>query len=506
MSEYQNGLPTGWDRKYDEKSGKHYYVNHYSKTTTWDDPRFIKHGTPKYTNNITVDYIPLQHRSPEIRRNSVYPNHSPPIEAFGSHSIRLQDKKSPRSPLRLRSAKVQDAASGGNLENSVAKISAMFPTVSETHIKLLLNKYLNREALVISALQVEKHPITTPGPFATPPPQRNIEIKANDPISRSGSPHCGFRPSPKSTSNLHSSPKLKLRYMKSLFPHADETIILECLQNNENSIQKTSENLNEMGYRKRESVKVATPNSKTTKDLSENVDATVEKSKTPSPLPLKIRTNEEKTKIKEMLREKYEDVAEHLITIALESVNFDEQRANQILKIMKQEDEDQKSSCQQSKIDGKPESIDETEGITPGSSIKSHIPITQSRQSIKSLLKAEKKDNGNTNRFSRVIDTDSLHFKSANLSNTQGHNDAITRGPNQKLLLENYVQWQGSNRSLTKGPQNLARGPNKSFLSRKIYTPCGPNAELRKGPGFGFAKESIFNQMKAILVGESRLN
>lgn len=34
----------------------------------------------------------------------------------------------------------------------------------------LMSRYHNREAVVISALQVEKHPLTTPGPFATPPP------------------------------------------------------------------------------------------------------------------------------------------------------------------------------------------------------------------------------------------------------------------------------------------------------------------------------------------------
>ena len=34
-----------------------------------------------------------------------------------------------------------------------------------------MNRYHNREAVVISALQVEKHPLTTPGPY-TPPVQR----------------------------------------------------------------------------------------------------------------------------------------------------------------------------------------------------------------------------------------------------------------------------------------------------------------------------------------------
>lgn len=38
-------------------------------------------------------------------------------------------------------------------------------------------RYHNREAVVISALQVEKHPLTTPGPY-TPPVQRSFHTTA----------------------------------------------------------------------------------------------------------------------------------------------------------------------------------------------------------------------------------------------------------------------------------------------------------------------------------------
>lgn len=48
---------------------------------------------------------------------------------------------------------------------------------------------------------------------------------------------------------------ISCRYMKSIFPKADETIILEVLQNNENSIQRSSDILRDMGYEKKETVK-----------------------------------------------------------------------------------------------------------------------------------------------------------------------------------------------------------------------------------------------------------
>lgn len=45
------------------------------------------------------------------------------------------------SPLSVKSSKVQDTnLTVTDTEEAVVKISALFPTVSETHIKLLLKK------------------------------------------------------------------------------------------------------------------------------------------------------------------------------------------------------------------------------------------------------------------------------------------------------------------------------------------------------------------------------
>lgn len=106
-------------------------------------------------------------------------------------------------------------------------------------MKIKTKRYYNREAVVISALQVEKHPLTTPGPYSTPPlPRHPLSKKPSlitmtPPMSRFepftsrtaspiparpasscasasyGSPRVGegFRSSPKP----HSSPKMKLR-------------------------------------------------------------------------------------------------------------------------------------------------------------------------------------------------------------------------------------------------------------------------------------------------------
>jgi hypothetical protein len=32
-------LPEGWERRYDQATGRHYFVNHVNRTTQWEDPR-----------------------------------------------------------------------------------------------------------------------------------------------------------------------------------------------------------------------------------------------------------------------------------------------------------------------------------------------------------------------------------------------------------------------------------------------------------------------------------
>uniref|UniRef100_V9I9H3 WW domain-containing protein n=1 Tax=Apis cerana TaxID=7461 RepID=V9I9H3_APICE len=32
-------LPPGWECRYDIRSGRPYFINHFNRTTTWEDPR-----------------------------------------------------------------------------------------------------------------------------------------------------------------------------------------------------------------------------------------------------------------------------------------------------------------------------------------------------------------------------------------------------------------------------------------------------------------------------------
>ncbi|XP_019874371.1 uncharacterized protein LOC109602451 isoform X3 [Aethina tumida] len=432
MADSNDNLPPGWECKVDAKSGKPYFVNHYTKTTTWDDPRPSRRiqlqGTPRHFTNMSVEHIPLQHGSPVMGWKS----QSPAFQKLGQYSPRsvpFQEMRSIQrmSPLSVRGNKVQDSSLTilPDAEDPVTKINAMFPTVSETHIKMLMK-------------------------------------------------NC--------------------RYMKSIFPQAEETIILEILQSNDNNIQKSSEVLKDMGFEKKDAVKAAQQKMEAKKE--EDKIEEIKEDKPPTPPPI-LRTLEEKEAMKQQLKEKYKDVPDHLIKIALESVDFDESRASQILQIMVQEDRknDEKVNIVQ---------VEETEEISElDSPAPSTIPVSQSRLSLKSLLKSEKNDKDKPS-FNRVIEEGNNDYKSCYLGNTHGHNSDIVKGANESLLLEDYVKWQGPNPGLRKGPQGLAKGSNKSLLSNRSYRACGQNPELRKGPMFALAKGSIVSQMKSLIVGDSR--
>ncbi|KAK4877196.1 hypothetical protein RN001_009702 [Aquatica leii] len=392
MAELQNPLPSGWDCLLDKRTGRPYYVNHFTKTTTWDDPR-------------------LQSR--RYQASIPHPIELTVLQDFG------HIRNSPRTS-RMQDTTLTTAV---NTEEAVTKISTMFPTVSDTHIRLLLKKY-----------------------------------------------------------------------MKFIFPKAEETMILDILSSNDNNIQKASEILKDMGYEKRENAK---PSRAVIKPEPPKVE---------EPMPRvepKMKTVADKKIIQSKIEAKYKDVPGQVITIALDSVDFDEQRAEQILDIMVQEENDKT----------------ENGNITNNQSIEeilvdpltNTVPVSQSRQSLKSLLKTEKSDYSmkESASFSRVLEetADDMagDFKSPNITDTNGANRSLVRGANQELLLEDYIKWQGPQPRLHQGPlKGLAKGPNPSLLNSRTYQACGPNAELRKGPKIGLAKGSIFSQFKGVLVGESR--
>lgn len=80
--------------------------------------------------------------------------------------------------------------------------------------------------------------------------------------------------------------------MKSIYPKAEETLLLDILANADNNVQKASEKLNTMGYEKRDT----TAPKVTNRNIEEQVlKERYEAENTPPPQP-KFKSNEEKQK------------------------------------------------------------------------------------------------------------------------------------------------------------------------------------------------------------------
>jgi len=275
-----------------------------------------------------------------------------------------------------------------NQEQAIAKIAAMFPTVEESHIRDLYKKYHGSQAVVMSALQVAKHPIATPGPATayTPPPSRHATLPGvasgvMGGITMTGSlpynyppymtPTMGARdmssinqssgyPTPRpgtAASDLdtsycmgspqisgnpfrsfpkpHSSPKMKLRYLKSVFPTVEEYLLLDVLANSDNNVQKAADKLVKMGYVKRE-----TPAGPRLHAKKKEEERLAEK-RTPLPKPPPIKTEKEKEDLRKKMKDKYEkryDIPERILFMALESVLYDEEQANNLVTSMIEDD------------------------------------------------------------------------------------------------------------------------------------------------------------------------
>ncbi|CAK9830671.1 BAG family molecular chaperone regulator 3 [Anthophora retusa] len=521
-------LPPGWECRYDIRSGRPYFINHFNRTTTWEDPRVRYWQYSQYIQSqnsmalssattITSQDITMQtggngsgghlsytgaHRAPQI-----YPSPSPyhnPQFAFLPPS--LQDLK---TPLSLKSVstmtnRLGDLTLGSptpvkNMETNltqnsdsemqVAKINAMFPTVSETHIRLLLKKYHNRAALVVSALQVEKNPLCAPGP-CTP-----VGVHSNYAIPRwrlpphaihaalTLSPPRGVRPAP-------NSPKMKLRYLKNVFPKVEETMLLDILEQSDNNVQKASEKLIDLGYEKRNPT---APKSLRKRKEEERIKNEQQTAPTPPP---RMKSLEEKNKMKVRLMEKYKSVPERVIMLAMDSVDYDEERAIHILNIMVAEEATRPlctSSSQSSKSDERKDSPPVTEAVKlTASPIKKIVKDPDAEKSKRSKNKIEipKVSRGTST-------TEDNEYKSPYLTKPAGPNPDLPKGANNDLLLPDYAPWSGPDPNLlTKEvhSKTIANGHDTNLISENRCIARGPNPELRKGPLKELTRGSIYSQ------------
>ncbi|EZA62599.1 BAG family molecular chaperone regulator [Ooceraea biroi] len=413
----RNQLPPGWECRYDIRSGRPYFINHFNRTTTWEDPRVRYWQYSQYVQSqnstalssattTTSQDIPMQELKTPLSLKST----SAMTTRFGDMTL--------GSPTPVRNTETSFTQNSDS-ESQVAKINAVFPTVSDTHIRLLLKKYL-----------------------------------------------------------------------KNVFPKVDETILLDILEQSDNNVQKASEKLIELGYEKRN----PTVPAKALAKKKEEEEQTRNEQTAPTPPP-RMKSAEEKTKMKARLTEKYKTVPDRVVMLAMDSVDYDEERAIHILDIVVSEEATRPlctSSSQSSKSDERKDSPPVTEAIKlTASPIKK---INRDGEGEKSKRSKNKTEIPKVSRGTST--TEDKEYKSPYLIKPIGSNSDLAKGANNDLLLPDYAPWSGPDPNLlVKQPfSGLAMGRDGSLLSTTHCFTKGPQSELRKGPIRGLAQGSIYSQ------------
>lgn len=410
-------LPPGWECRYDIRSGRPYFINHFNRTTTWEDPRvrywqysqYVQSQNSSSATTTTSQDIPMQELKTPLSLKST----SAVTTRFGDLTL-----GSPTPATKTETSFTQNS----DFELQVAKINAVFPTVSDTHIRLLLKKYL-----------------------------------------------------------------------KNIFPKVDETILLDILEQSDNNVQKASEKLINLGYEKRNPTLPAKALAKKKeKEQAQNQQVA------PTPPP-RIKSLEEKNKMKTRLMEKYKTVPDRVVMLAMDSVDYDEERAIHILDIVVAEEATRPlctSSSQSSRSDERKDSPPMTEAIKlTASPIKKTSKDTETEKSKRSKNKTEipKVSRGTST-------TEDKEYKSPYLTKPIGSNSDLPKGANNDLLLPDYAPWSGPDPNLLSKQsfsRSLAVGHDTSLLSGNHCLAKGPQSELRKGPLRGLAQGSIYSQRNA---------
>ncbi|XP_017048632.1 uncharacterized protein LOC108093185 isoform X3 [Drosophila ficusphila] len=292
-------MPPGWDCKYDQTTGNCYYINYLTKAMQLEDPRGRSYRQLQ-NERCSTESIALQQlvSQPQTSHNSspyhVHPsNNLTAIRAF-------QERQQP-TLHNVSTSPLLSASSRGHLE-----MSSPLPFQ-----RARLGANMSRRSTIQETS------------FTTQAETDAVVTKIQNMFPTAGENHIRL---------------LLKRYMKNIFPKADEELLLDILANADNNVQFASEKLISLGYTKREMQQPHRPNNRPP-ELNQDQQAAGDQGTVHIPLRPKEYTEEEKTKMQTLLKEKYPQIAERIILMALESVNYAEDRATQILQIVQDEDE-----------------------------------------------------------------------------------------------------------------------------------------------------------------------
>ncbi|KAG8176052.1 hypothetical protein JTE90_006833 [Oedothorax gibbosus] len=587
----QEALPAGWECRYDPRTGRHYFLNHLEHITTWEDPRLrpstIGQAYAPYYGSGTYSFTVTSPPPPPTPPPPI--TSTPPLSSIryieeegsggGYYTPRIYTQGgyipnygSPKTPYRFKQENSVQVD-----ERILMKLCVQFPTVEEGHIWQLLKQYHNRENVVVSALLAEGQPrAQTHSVELTPKLQKSeflnfqtdealfhklknffpaadsehirnlLRIYNNQEHEVIGALVAGNRGYNSRHQSPHpSSPKMKLRYLKLVYPECDEAFLFEVLNNCDNNAQEASGRLETMGYLKRDTPITRPQSREPIRKPSLEV---------PRPPPTPERPHivippsaSDKLQLVSRLQDQFPAISRTLVNMALDSSCYNEDRAKQFLSAMTPQDGNRplvplpelgggvatdSSSPLHSALPG-------GDSPTPKPPPRSrHASASQdgesrhsspARQSWKGDSSREATPSKSPSRFATTgsparhisttttstTTTTSDHtsrpkFKkevlkvskatstrndfenlSAYRTRAKGPDPTLRKGPSENLLLKEYLPWRGPDPKNCKGPNtSLCRGPDPNNLGSKTESRAkGPQRDLHKGP-LSFFKHS----------------
>ncbi|EEC03094.1 conserved hypothetical protein [Ixodes scapularis] len=434
-------------------------------------------------------------------------------------------------------------------ERQLMKLCLQFPTVEEGHIFTLLKQYHNRDNVVVSALLAEGHPRaqTHPNAHEHLPPRllkvdetlvtklhgffptidqehiRALLYKHNNQEHEvirmlvSGPGNYVIR----HQSPAPSSPKMKLRYLKLVFPEADEALLFNMLYNTDNNAQEAMTRLGDMGFKKREA---PLPRGTPAKQVPKPPVAEARRPSQAHP-----PTKADRQKLVSRIHEQFPAVSQTLVNMALESSQFNEERAMQFLRAMTPQD-----SRPLPGEEAVPEAPRGTPPVPPRARHASPAqadrgPPAFAKLTPSSLAKEESSKEGTQAKmlsdkatspppksasersfrpkflrkifkFSKGTSTQEDQQQASTRICPKGPNSSLLRGPNDGNLLREYTPWQGPDPDNRRGPDpNLRRGPDPKNLTTKE---AGAKA---RGPQLGLFRRGPLRDItfRSLLTGSS---
>lgn len=314
-----------------------------------------------------------------------------------------------------------------------------------------------------------------------------------------------------------------MRYLKNVFPVVEETILLDTLSNSENNVHKATQRLQTMGFNKRDTFSCS-PHISANDTKIKSSDHKVGCDQIIIPLhetPVQGKFGDDKHEIARRLQDKFEKVSERVILLALEAVEYDIHKAEQILSVSITNDSEATNGIANGDgiKDGK-KSSDNLYGHPPPAedtkSLDKKSDILENNRRINDANAGNQIEVNCKELQNSTIASDDVTLKTADagesssiIANTQrviieiNSNVTMPEVP-QTITTSQYGGFKETvNRLFNNIFRNgkiiigsngnndriIPRGPNKSWLSKRCAAK-GPNSALRVGPNSEHRKSS----------------